>query len=95
MRLNFFSLLFSHCCEQPFRIVSGSGDSETSDSESESEPDVEVTQLVKPVPLRPAQIGIEEINRMLMEARKAAEVRTVVWINGTKAKHYTDVGLFM
>ena len=80
MRLHFFSLLFSHCCEQPFRIVSGSGDSETSDSESESEPDMEVTQLVKPVPLRPAQIGIEEINRMLMEARKAAEVRTVVWI---------------
>ena len=55
--------------------MSGSGDSETSDSESESDPDVEVTQLVKPVPLRPAQIGIEEINRMLMEARKAAEVR--------------------
>ena len=67
---------FPHWCKQPFRIVSGSGDSETSDSESESDPDVEAAQLVKPVPLRPAQIGLEEINRMLMEARKAAEVHT-------------------
>lgn len=75
---SFLLSFFPHCCEQPFRIVSGSGDSETSDSGSESDPDMEVAQLVKPVPLRPAQIGIEEINKMLMEARKAAEVCMVV-----------------
>ena len=52
--------------------MSGSADSATSGSESESDVDVET---IKPTPeLKPMSVSMEEINKMLMEARKAAEV---------------------
>jgi len=60
--------------------LSGSGDSATSDSESESDVDVET---IKPTPelKPPMSVSMEEINKMLMEARKAAEVLTSMCCN--------------